>query len=116
MTDDDPQPNTGPEVGSVAQEAAKLMAALAGLAPEQESFADAARNVSDHIGHDQDCRYCPVCQLINVARTASPEIKQGLATAATALLQVAQGLLNTDPPTDSPPRDDKVEKIDLDEA
>ncbi|MFT4010080.1 MAG: hypothetical protein QM655_08570 [Nocardioidaceae bacterium] len=117
MTDEhDQQPDPG-EVGSIAEEAAKLMAALSGLSTGQQPLADAVRNVGEHVGHGPDCRYCPVCQLINVVRDARPEVKQGLTTAATALLQVAQALLETTPQPEARAerRDEPVEKIDLDE-
>jgi hypothetical protein len=111
-------------VGSVGEEAAKLLGALSEWAREQgndytgtaagaaSSFAHAVRDVNEHIATDSaDCRYCPVCQAIHVVRSTSPEVREHLSVAASSLMQAAAGLLatHTNPSSPSP-----VEKIDLD--
>lgn len=129
-------------VGSVAEEAVKLLGALqdwaregdvAGTATQATSgAANALHDLNEHIatGGD-DCRYCPLCQVISAVRETSPEVKEHLATAATSLMHAAAGVLATRVPDDPggrpasdgrpapsgrarrDPRRDPVEKIDL---
>ena len=116
-------------VGGVGEEAAKLLAALQDWAKESGSeYADATataaaeaastfRQVNEHIatGGD-DCRYCPLCQVISAVRSTSPEVRQHLSSAASSLLQAAAGVLATPVPDDArSPREAGVEKIDLDD-
>jgi len=122
-------PPEGPQepVGSVGEEAAKLLGALSEWARDQgtdyagtaagaaTSFASAVRDVNEHIATDSaDCRYCPVCQAIHVVRSTSPEVREHLSVAASSLMHAAAGLLatHTSGPTASAP----VEKIDLDDG
>jgi hypothetical protein len=135
VTDDDgagaDRPRTGPAgpgqepVGSVGEEAAKLFAALSGWAKDQGgdyagSAAGAAaamsqtmHSMNEHIATDaEECRYCPVCQVIHAVRSTSPEVKAHLAVAASSLMQAAAGVLATQVPPD---RKGPVEKIDLDD-
>jgi hypothetical protein len=122
---DDERPD---EVGSVSEEAAKLLSALQDWAKESgHSHAAAASQVagglaasvkdfSEGVGHGPDCKYCPICQVINAVRETSPEVKQHLAVAADSLLQAVQGMLSTQVPDGHQPRRDApVEKIDLDD-
>ena len=114
-------------VGSVGEEALKLLAALQGWAKENggdpaASAEGAAEGVSalfhelnEHIATGgADCRYCPLCQAISTVRQVSPEVKEHLASAAASLMKAMAGAMATDPeagrrrPADSP-----VEKIDL---
>ena len=109
-------------VGSVAEEAAKLLGALQGWAGESagETASGAAgllHDLNEHIATGgAECRYCPLCQVISAVRETSPEVKTHLATAATSLLQAATGVLQAraarEPGTS---RKDPVEKIDLDD-
>jgi hypothetical protein len=112
-------------VGSVGEEAAKLLGALSGWARDQGSdyagsaagaagaFAHKVQDVDEHIATGgEDCRYCPVCQVIHVVRQTSPEVRTHLSVAASSLLQAAAGLLATN--TASHTRSPSVEKIDLD--
>ena len=117
----------GPQdpVGSVGEEAAKLLGALSNWARDQGddhagsaaeaagSFAGAVKDVSEHIATGgEDCRYCPVCQVIHVVRNTSPEVRTHLSVAASSLMHAAAGLLATDPGDQS--KSSPVEKIDLD--
>ncbi len=87
------------EVGSVAEEAAKLLAALQDWARDSgaratadawgESFSDRLRDIGEHVGHGPDCRYCPVCLAINVVRDTSPEAREKVAAAAVTLVTAA---------------------------
>ena len=113
-------------VGSVGEEAAKLFGALSDWAREQgpdyagsaagaaSAFGDAVKDINDHVATgSQDCRYCPVCQVIHVVRQTSPEVRDHLAVAASSLMQAAAGLLATH--TGGNQTAAPVEKIDLDD-
>lgn len=113
-------------VGSVGEEAAKLFGALSDWAREQgpeyagsaagaaSAFGDAVKGINDHVATgSQDCRYCPVCQVIHVVRQTSPEVRDHLAVAASSLMQAAAGLLATH--TGGSQTAAPVEKIDLDD-
>lgn len=125
MTDDREQ------VGSVGEEAVKLLGALQEWAREKgHESADAASGaatgaasafstINEHIATGgKECTFCPVCQLISAAREISPEVKQHLSSAASSLLQALSSALATPPGSQKPQRSDgPVEKIDLsDEA
>lgn len=125
--DDDQAPGTDEAVGSVSEEAAKLLGALSDWAGEQGSdyagsasaaagsFATAARGMGEHVAHGgQDCRYCPLCQVIHVVRNTSPEVREHLSVAASSLIQAAAGLLATRPQEQKPPA--SMERIDLSSA
>lgn len=115
------------EVGSVGDEAAKLFGALSdwartqgatqasGAADAAAGFASAFESVTEHVATGgEDCRYCPVCQVIHAVRATSPEVRAHLSTAATSLLQAAAGALATHaPPAREGGRRGPVEHIDL---
>ena len=124
----------GPEgVGSVSEEAAKLLSALQGWAKETGGdYADATdaaaagaasvlHRIDEHVATGgADCRYCPVCQVISVVRSTSPEVRDHLATAATSLMHAAAGMLATQVPEQKPGQQQgssgPVQKIDLDDS
>jgi hypothetical protein len=95
-------------VGSVGDEAAKLLGVLAGWASEH------ARDLNGHLATgDAECLYCPICRTVHAVRGASPEVRDQLSTAASSFLQAAAGLLasaKTSEPTS------RVQRIDLDDA
>ncbi len=100
-------PNDEP-VGSVGDEAAKLLGVLAGWA------SDHAREVNEHLATgDAECLYCPICRTVHAVREASPEVRAQLATAASAFLQAAAGLMAAANPAEPSSR---VQRIDLDDA
>lgn len=131
MTDqsDTPGGPGDPEVGPLADEAAKLLTALSGWAREQGGqVGDAASGLAGHAtrfaedleGHlatgSAECSYCPICRTVHAVRSLSPEVKDHLASAAASLVQAAAGLLATavkDEPGER--RSDQVEKIRLDD-
>jgi hypothetical protein len=128
MSDDTEGPGSGPDepIGSVGEEAAKLFAALSGWARDQgvdyagsaagaaAAMSDTMHSINDHIATGaEECRYCPVCQVIHAVRTTSPEVKAHLAVAASSLMHAAAGLLATHVPQD---KASPVEKIDLDDS
>jgi hypothetical protein len=109
-------------VGSLGEEAVKFLGALQDWAKESggdaatTGSASAFKNINEHIATGgQECKYCPLCQVISAVREVSPEVKQHLTTAASSLLQAAVAAMATDVPRRSP--ETPVEKIDLsDEA
>jgi hypothetical protein len=124
-TPDDPAADAHEEVGSVGEEAAKLFSVLSGWARDAgvssseaaadagQGLADAVRGIDQHIATGgEDCRYCPLCRVIQAARDTSPEVKAHLASAAGSLMQAAAGVLATRPPSAERPAG--VERIDLD--
>ena len=121
MSDDHTAPGSDP-VGSVAEEAAKLLGALqgwtsGGAGDPASRAAGLLHDVNEHIATGAaECRYCPLCQVIGAVRDTSPEVKQHLATATTSLLHAATGLLQARADRDEGSRrTDPVEKIDLDD-
>jgi hypothetical protein len=79
-----------PRVGSVAEEAVKLLGALSGWAK------DVAGDVDEHLATGApECTYCPVCRAVHAVRDLSPEVKTQFASAATTFLEAAAGLMAT---------------------
>jgi hypothetical protein len=119
----DPQ-DRGEPVGSIGDEAAKLLGALSEWATEHGSglgdlagqAAAAVQDLSDHVATGSaECTYCPVCRTVHAVRQTSPEVRAHLATAATSLVQAAAGLLATQVSPDASGRAQRVERIDLDD-
>ena len=115
------------EVGTVADEAAKLFAALgdwakdhgAGLGEGVAGLADqaarSARDIDEHLATGSaECTWCPVCRTVHALRHTSPEVRAHLTTAATSLLQAVAGLLAT--PVPERRGTSGVQHIDLDEG
>ncbi len=122
--------NGNDDVGSVAEEAAKLFGALSGwardngsgvgqgLAGAAEQAAASAREVSEHLATGApECSYCPICRTVHAVRQTSPEVRAHLAVAASSLMQAAAGLLATAVPEEHRTAADAegVEHIDLDD-
>ncbi|SOD74376.1 hypothetical protein SAMN05892883_3560 [Jatrophihabitans sp. GAS493] len=86
-------------LGSVADEASKLFAAMQDWA---------AHNLGDasHIATGApECTWCPICQVISVLRGDRPEVSEKIATAATAAVEALRALLEaatTRPTTQRP--------------
>lgn len=100
-----------PEVGTLAEEAAKLLGALSGWAK------DAAGEIAgeEHLATGApECTYCPVCRTVHAVRELSPEVKAQLATAATSALQALAGLVSAVTADARPSQGGGVEHIDLD--
>jgi hypothetical protein len=110
--------NESEPVGSVAEEAAKLAGAMADWAKEHggagwaDTVSALAHDVDGHVANGEDCRYCPLCRGIQVVRSASPEVREHLASAISSLAQAATAYLSTSP---SDGREAGVEHIDLSE-
>ncbi|WP_243060332.1 hypothetical protein [Nocardioides sp. SR21] len=93
------------DVGTVGEEAAKLLGALSGWAKDHGG--------DGHIDTGApECTYCPICKTVHVLRQASPEVRTHLATAGAALLQAFAGLMATPVPGE---RTSGVQNIDLDD-
>lgn len=114
MSDEHQDPHEHPhddEVGSVAEEAAKLFGALgdwaqdqgnglgdlgAGLGGFAAQAAAAARGAQEHLATGAaECTWCPVCRAVHAVRRTSPEVRAHLASAASSLLQAAAEAMAT---------------------
>ncbi len=119
------------DLGSVGEEAMKLLGAFADLARQHTGdaaggasglagqMAAMAHDVNEHIATDStECKYCPVCRVVHAVRQTSPDVKAHLMVAASSLLQAAASLMETPhPASDSgTTRGPAVERIDLDDA
>ncbi|MFA6575761.1 MAG: hypothetical protein WCS84_10110 [Nocardioides sp.] len=114
-------------VGSVGEEAAKLLGAFSdwakdhgtdvgqGLSGLAGQAASALQDVNEHVATGSpECTYCPICRTVHAVRQTSPEVRAHLATAAAALMQAAAGIMATQVPADASGRGTQVERIDLD--
>ena len=114
------------QVGSISDEAAKLLSALQGWATDSGSqyagaAASAAAGATASLHHLDEhvatgggsCTYCPVCQVISAVRGTSPEVREHLRSAASSLVQALAGALATPVPEPSDRRTGTVERIDL---
>ena len=120
-------PADGPAVGSVGEEAAKLLGALSDWARDQGSdagqglgglasqAASSMQQINEHIATGSaECTYCPICRTVHAVRETSPEVRAHLAQAASSLMHAAAGLLANVQAPDSSGRTPGVERIDLD--
>lgn len=84
----DPHDHVGDPLGSAAEEAARLFAAVSGWARDQ------AADVGEHLATDAaECTYCPICRTVHLLREVTPEVREHLSTAASSLFQAALGLV-----------------------
>jgi hypothetical protein len=104
------------EPGSVADEAARLADALQEWAATHAGT-PAAGLLGALDGHvatgAADCRLCPVCRLIAVARDAGPEVYDHLSDAMVAVLHAVRLLAEAYRDASRPAG---VERIDLDDS
>jgi hypothetical protein len=109
----------------VAEEATKLLGAVAewardhgsdlgaGVAALADQAAASAHEINAHIATDDpECRYCPICRTVHAVRSASPEVRAQLTSAASSFLQAAAGMLNAGQGGGA---GRPVERIDLDD-
>ncbi len=95
--------------GPVAEEAAKLAEAL-------QAWLSAGPGGSLPLAHDSaECRICPLCQAIRALRGLRPEVVEHLAAATTELTAALAAAIGAAAEPAPPPRETRVEKIDLDE-
>ncbi|MBA3419919.1 MAG: hypothetical protein WKF47_00640 [Geodermatophilaceae bacterium] len=75
------------EHGTLAEEARKLA----------EAFSDWSHDhtvgLTAGAGTSEDCRYCPLCQLISVARGQRPEVSARLVESGAAFLEALRSLV-----------------------
>jgi hypothetical protein len=111
---------TSEPVGSLAEEAARLIAALQGWTQDQRQQADTtddagdARQEHDAADHDPlsiECRYCPLCALARTAKAMTPEVREHLSSAALSLALAVKGFIDNTQPDQRAAT--PVEKIDL---
>lgn len=134
-------------VGSLAEEAARLLAVVHGSTggprqgePQPAALAepgdaapngqasdreDSDREASDQAGsagdrpraaedhHGGECRWCPLCQLMQRAKVTDPDVRHHLSQAAVSLALAVKGML--DDVETAPRRETPLEKIDLTE-
>jgi hypothetical protein len=128
-------------VGTLAEEAAKLFAAIQSWAADREPAAATRRSEDEEPGPVQpdplqpdaedvddpqrthrhpdpepgstECRWCPHCQLVRMAKATSPDVREHLSQAALSLALALKGLLEE--PERTARRAAPVEKIDLTE-
>ncbi len=97
MSDTGSGPEGEDEIGSVAEEATKLLGAVAdwarehgsdlgaGVAALADQAAATAHEVGAHIATDDpECRYCPICRTVHAVRSSSPEVRAQLTSAASS--------------------------------
>jgi hypothetical protein len=109
------------QVGSVAEEAAKLLGALSGWAREHgEGVSSTAGSMAgsvvdelhEHLATGSpECAWCPVCRTVAAVRQTSPEVRAHLAEAASSFMLAFSGMVVTTAPS----REGDVERIDLDD-
>ncbi|MFC7725107.1 hypothetical protein ACFQW6_08320 [Nocardioides sp. GCM10028917] len=117
------------EVGSLGEEAAKLLGALSGWAREHgveagdglsglaSQAAASAHELNDHLATGAaECTVCPLCRTISAVRQASPEVTAHLSSAVVSLAEAAAAFMTTMPGHRSAHEDrTSVEHIDLDD-
>ena len=119
---------SGDDVGSVGEEAAKLLGALSDWARDHggdlgagdgpggvaAQAAAAVREVVDHVDTGAaECAWCPLCRAVHVVR--DPQVRDHLANAAASLMQAAAGILAATASHERRPPAPGVERIDLDD-
>jgi hypothetical protein len=132
VSDQDMPGAQGPEqnhdVGSLGEEAAKLIGAFSDWAQDHGAdvghgvgglagqAAASIRELNDHIATGSaECTFCPICRTVHAIRETSPEVRTHLVTAASSFLQAAAALLATQMPKDDSGRTSHVERINLDD-
>jgi hypothetical protein len=112
------------DVGSLGEEAAKLLGALSGWAREHAGDASeglsglaaqaaaSAHDLNEHLATGSaECTVCPVCRTVHAVRQLSPEVTAHLTSAMASLAQAAAAIMATTHP--NAPQDGDVEHIDL---
>jgi hypothetical protein len=110
---DGPGSDSEEPVGSVAEEAAKLLGALSGWAKEHgEGLSSFTDGLNEHVATGApECAWCPVCRAVAAVRQTSPEVLTHLSSAASSLVLAVSGMMAAHPPN----RDGGVEPIPLDD-
>jgi hypothetical protein len=101
----------GDAVGSIGEEATKLVETICDWARRTFSEASAA-----HIATGSpECEWCPLCQVVAVMRGERPEATEMLRTAGSAVIGALRAVLDAAPVTGGPaePAAYRVQRIDL---
>lgn len=100
-------------VGSVVEEAAKLLGALSGWAKEHgDGWPGLSDELHEHLATGSpECTWCPICRTISAFRQTSPEVRAHLASAASSLMLAVSGMMATRPARGA----EGVERIHLDD-
>ena len=112
------------DVGSLGEEAAKLLGALSGWAREHAGDAGeglsglaaqaaaSAHDLNEHLATGAaECTVCPVCRTVHAVRQLSPEVTAHLTSAMASLAQAAAAVMATTHA--GPSQDGGVEHIDV---
>ena len=100
------------DLGSAAEEAARLFAALEDWARTRAAGLLDAEHVATG---SPECRMCPVCQAIGALRHVRPEAVEHLLDAAASLVAALKA--TTSPPASADrPAGPRVERIDVSEG
>lgn len=100
-----------PEVGSAAEEAARLFAAVEDWARTRA----APLLDSEHLATGSpQCQVCPVCQVVGALRHVRPDAVEHLLDAAASLVAALRAAAA--PPPDGPAPGPRVERIDVQEG
>jgi hypothetical protein len=112
-------------VGSVGEEAAKLLGALSGWAQEHKDVwgsgvGDGLSGLADQFGEHlatgaPECTWCPVCRTVHAIRETSPEVRDHLTSAATSLMLAISGMMAPPAGRARSADTDQVERIELDD-
>ena len=111
--------DAGPDdVGTLGEEAAKLLGALSGWARDHAAEAGdglsglasqaaaSAHDLNDHLATGAaECTVCPVCRTVSALRQVSPEVSAHLSAAMSSLAQAAAAFLATAPRSTGSPHD-----------
>ncbi len=113
-TDDAPEP----EVGSLAEETARLLDALEGWTRRRDPHDPEPAEEPEHAhdaqgGPSGDCRLCPLCQGARLMRSVTPEVRDHLHTAVGSLIQAASAMVAAHS-ADNQSSGPRVQHIDLD--
>ncbi|WP_239455304.1 hypothetical protein [Nocardioides gilvus] len=110
--DPDESTREHPHVGSLGEEALRLLGSFAGWAGQQgaevhHGVEDVARQALDGVqamtdGFEEhlatgaaECTWCPLCRTVHAVRELSPEVKAHLVSAASSLVKASAALLAT---------------------
>lgn len=100
---------SGEAVGPLAEEAAKLLAAVQDWARSRMGEHDAS---GEHLA-SEECRLCPICQGIALARQVKPETMEHLLAAVGSLAAAVRSTVGAPP---APPDGSRVQRIDIREG
>lgn len=108
------------QVGSLAEEATRLVEALAGsLSGAAEGLAQGraqewAQGLSHGVANGSpECRLCPFCQLVGVFRNARPEVFEHLLEASESMLAALRAAVAAHEQAWAAKRRAPVERIDI---